>query len=219
MCDTCDDSRFELIKKYKQRLLDATNIDDSPEEMAVIDNILFRFWQMGWLAKLELFGNSEQLNDTISRAAVVDEIDGVDWYHINKNGEMVHGANDAEHQAWYKADDIFAAIERVPSAQPVEDASAMCGECDAWNQYKNYPHPGWIPCSERLPEEEKAYLVTFANEKVGMSSWHKDTFNRGFNRGFDAYLTGVTEDGECEYFGVVAWMKKPEPWKGGPDEH
>ena len=72
----------------------------------------------------------------------------------------------------------------------------------------------WIPCSERLPEEEKAYLVTFACEKVGMSSWHKDTFNRGFNRGFDAYLTGVTEDGECEYFGVVAWMEKPEPWKG-----
>ena len=77
----------------------------------------------------------------------------------------------------------------------------------------------WIPCSERLPKEEKAYLVTFACEKVGMSSWHKDTFNRGFNRGFDAYLTGLTEDGECEYFGVVAWMEKPEPWKGGPDEH
>ena len=72
----------------------------------------------------------------------------------------------------------------------------------------------WISCEERLPEEEKAYLVTFACEKVGMSSWHKDTFNRGFNRGFDAYLTGVTEDGECEYFGVVAWMEKPEPWKG-----
>lgn len=77
----------------------------------------------------------------------------------------------------------------------------------------------WVPCSERLPEEEKAYLVTFASGNVGMSSWHKDTFNRGFNRGFDAYLTGVTKDGECEYFGVVAWMKKPEPWKGGPDEH
>ena len=74
----------------------------------------------------------------------------------------------------------------------------------------------WIPVTERLPEEEKAYLVTFANEKVGMSSWHKNTL---YNRGFDAYLTGVMEDGECEYFGVVAWMEKPKPWKGGPDEH
>lgn len=69
----------------------------------------------------------------------------------------------------------------------------------------------WIPCSERLPEEEKAYLVTFASGNVGMSSWHKDTL---YNRGFDAYLTGVTEDGGCEYFGVVAWMEKPEPWEG-----
>ena len=74
MCDTCDDSRFELIKKYKQKLLDATNIGDSPEEMAVIDNILFRFWQMGWLEKLELFGNSEQLNDTISRQVAITAI-------------------------------------------------------------------------------------------------------------------------------------------------
>ena len=135
------------------------------------------------------------MDDLISRAVVVDAIEGVDWYHINKNGEMVHGANPDEHQAWYKAEDIYKAVESVPSAQQ------------------------WILCSERLPEEEKAYLVTFANEKVGMSSWHKDTFNRGFNRGFDAYLTGVTEDGECEYFGVVAWMEKPKPWKGGPDEH
>ena len=62
--------------------------------------------------------NTVQVEDCISRAAVVDAIEGVDWYHINRNGEMVHGANSAEHQAWYKADDIYKAIERVPSAQP-----------------------------------------------------------------------------------------------------
>lgn len=56
--------------------------------------------------------------DTISRAAVVDVIKGVDWYHQNQHGEMVHGANDDEHQAWYKAEDIYKAIESVPSAQP-----------------------------------------------------------------------------------------------------
>ena len=49
----CDDNRFELIAKYKQQLLEATNIESSPEEMIVIDNILFRFWQMGWLDMLE----------------------------------------------------------------------------------------------------------------------------------------------------------------------
>ena len=58
------------------------------------------------------------MSDLISRAAVVDAIDGVDWYHQNQHGEMVHGANDDEHQAWYKADDIYKAIESVPPAQP-----------------------------------------------------------------------------------------------------
>lgn len=53
MADYCDDNRFELIEKYKQKLIDETNIETAPDEMAVINDILFRFWQMGWLDKLE----------------------------------------------------------------------------------------------------------------------------------------------------------------------
>ena len=53
MAECFTDDRFELIAKYKQKLIEATNIESSPDEMAVIDNILFRFWQMGWLDKLE----------------------------------------------------------------------------------------------------------------------------------------------------------------------
>jgi len=45
----CNDNRFELIEKAKQRLIKATNIETSPEEMRVLDSMLFRFWQMGWL--------------------------------------------------------------------------------------------------------------------------------------------------------------------------
>lgn len=70
------------------------------------------------------------MDDLISRAVVVDAIEGVDWYHQNQHGEMVYGANDAEHQAWYKADDIYAAIERVPSAQPVaKDINVPVKDC------------------------------------------------------------------------------------------
>ena len=70
------------------------------------------------------------MDDLISRAAVVDAIEGVDWYHINRNGEMVQGANDAEHQAWYKADDIYKAVESVPSAQPVaKDINVSVKDC------------------------------------------------------------------------------------------
>lgn len=49
MNTACTDNRFEIIDQYKKKLVESTNIKDSPEEMAVIDNILFRFWQMGWL--------------------------------------------------------------------------------------------------------------------------------------------------------------------------
>ena len=58
-----------------------------------------------------------QVDDCISRAAIVDAIEGVDWYHMTDSGEMVHGANSAEDQPWYKAEDIYAAIEALPSAQ------------------------------------------------------------------------------------------------------
>ena len=59
-----------------------------------------------------------RMDDLISRQAAIDAVESVDWYHQNKNGEMVHGANDDVHQAWYKAEDIYKAIKSVPSAQP-----------------------------------------------------------------------------------------------------
>ena len=72
-----------------------------------------------------------QVDDCISRAAIVDAIEGVDWYHQNENGEMVHGANSAEHQAWYKAEDIYKAIESMPSAQP---EIIRCKDCEYGEQ-------------------------------------------------------------------------------------
>lgn len=49
MSEICTDNRFEVIAAYKKKLIESTNIETSPDEMAVIDNVLFRFWQMGWL--------------------------------------------------------------------------------------------------------------------------------------------------------------------------
>lgn len=50
--NTCGDNRFELIAKARDALLESTNIEDSPNEMAVLDSILFRCWQMGWLDEI-----------------------------------------------------------------------------------------------------------------------------------------------------------------------
>lgn len=49
----CNDNRFEVIGRAKEHLLEATNIETSPDEMAVLDSFLFRCWQMGWLDRYE----------------------------------------------------------------------------------------------------------------------------------------------------------------------
>ena len=47
------DNSFEVRKKAKEALLDSTNIEQSPDEMKVLNNFLFRCWQMGWLDKYD----------------------------------------------------------------------------------------------------------------------------------------------------------------------
>lgn len=51
--DICGDNRFEIMAKAKADLLECTNIETDESEMAVIDNILFRCWQMGWLDRYD----------------------------------------------------------------------------------------------------------------------------------------------------------------------
>ena len=63
MADLCTDNRFELIEKYKKKLIEATNIEDAQDEMNVLGDILFRFWQMGWLDRLEMTPRIEMLGD------------------------------------------------------------------------------------------------------------------------------------------------------------
>jgi hypothetical protein len=49
MGEQCSDNRFEIIEVAKKHILEATNIDTSPDEMKVLDSFLYRCWQMGWL--------------------------------------------------------------------------------------------------------------------------------------------------------------------------
>lgn len=53
MANVCGDNRFEVIAMAKESLLNCTNIEQSPEEMKVMDNFLFRCYQMGWLDRYE----------------------------------------------------------------------------------------------------------------------------------------------------------------------
>ena len=78
MNEICTDNRFDLIAKYKQDLLDGTNIETSPDEMVVIDNILSRFWQMGWLLP------TPRTNGDHIRAMTDKEIENWYWWMHKK---------------------------------------------------------------------------------------------------------------------------------------
>ncbi|MBQ6800115.1 MAG: hypothetical protein IJP08_03285 [Bacteroidaceae bacterium] len=53
MNNVCGDNRFGIIAKAKEAILESTNIDTDEDEMKVLDTILFRCWQMGWLDKYD----------------------------------------------------------------------------------------------------------------------------------------------------------------------
>ena len=83
------------------------------------------------------------------------------------------------------------------------------------NKAKYYREPHWIPCTERLPEDED-YDETFT---VTIQCEHYD--------GRDDYVTGYADwtphgwDIESYYLGqikVMAWMPRPEPYQPNEDE-
>ena len=71
------------------------------------------------------------MSDLIDRQAAIDAMESAEWYHQNQNKDMVSGANSAEHQAWYKAEDVYKVLEQLPSAQPEthEERTETHGMC------------------------------------------------------------------------------------------
>lgn len=67
----------------------------------------------------------------------------------------------------------------------------------------------WIPVTEKLPEECEDIIVTYVDDEetriipvnYGKGTWYDCLFNTALNP-----------------INVVAWMKKPEPYKGGRNE-
>lgn len=64
------------------------------------------------------------------------------------------------------------------------------------------PHGEWIPCSDRLPSEERHYLCC----------------NKGYLPFIADYYGGQWYDFEREISRVDAWIPLPKPYKGGDGE-
>ena len=69
------------------------------------------------------------VDDLIKRQYAIDAIENITWYHQNANKDMICGANSEEHQAWYKVEDVYKALNCIPSAQP-EPTAGDCWGCN-----------------------------------------------------------------------------------------
>ena len=67
---------------------------------------------------------------------------------------------------------------------------------DAFDEYVDSNEPHWIPVTERLPEYGKAVLTV--------------------NKDGDYEINHIIDDeeGDFFYYGAIAWMPLPEPYKG-----
>lgn len=76
MAGVCGDNRFEIIAKVKEHLIKATNIEMHPEELAQVDNILFRLWQLNYFNQCNLVNCNGRENkiELIKTKKKLDEI-------------------------------------------------------------------------------------------------------------------------------------------------
>ena len=98
MNEVCTDNRFEIIEKAKKHILEATNIDTSPDEMRVLDNFLFRCWQMGWLDKYSLRDDGVYMELFAVKNGIRYNAKVVDMSEVTKT--LTNGLMDGVEKLW-----------------------------------------------------------------------------------------------------------------------
>lgn len=81
----------------------------------------------------------------IKKKALKNAIECCTWYHINKNGELVEGANSAEHEPLYKYSDIKKIIKSLPTRKFEDEPTTE--DCSTVEEEQNncpyYPCAVW----------------------------------------------------------------------------
>ena len=68
------------------------------------------------------------------------------------------------------------------------------------------PEPQWIPCSERLPEDEQFILVTYkTTDRIHVCQYHED--------GSRNQWYSLNDMCRAHNNVVLAWMPLPEPYR------
>ena len=140
MSEILTDNRFELIEKYKRKLINATNIESDEKEMAAIDNILFRFWQMGWLDKLE--ESDAEMTVAEYRERMIQAFHNADCDNLIAV-VVLPTEKEFQHLEWLLKNEYVPFLEKANKALKAQH---------------------WIPCSEWLPKKSGKYYVSGGNK-------------------------------------------------------
>ena len=124
---------------------------------------------------------------------IVIDIDSESYEHIKayKNEDVLPSGVDGECRQIIKE-----------FAQVIEELSAklQAANMERSSQYYN---GGWIPVSERLPEEMGTYMTTIDYGEHGIATGQRYYYGKG-----------LKWNDEC----VIAWQPHPEPYKAESEE-
>lgn len=113
---------------------------------------------------------------------------------------------------------LNACKEKLCNQQRWEEAEEYQRIIDRFMSFAS-AQPGWIPVTERLPEEKDAGIL----KKLGIEKRSEYVLATAEVKGERMTVTACTHDGKWDWkmkhafpdFKVVAWMPLPEPYKGG----
>lgn len=107
--------------------------------------------------------------------------------------------------------------------EETEESKAVHKVLDAVERYVDHVKSAdeWIPCSERLPDDDGDYLVWLEDESDHYAVVYFDTGADAFGWWVDHYdpiTLGFIESDFCEAKNITAWQPLPTPYKGGDTE-